>query len=182
MGEKRDKQAEVESFGILVKEHQAAVRAFVVSRIDDPIEAQDIAQKVFLIAFRKLGEWDETRPVRPWLMGIALNEVRNHRRKFRPIVMGSSHEILNLLESKLDTSESCWKEGPVFEALEFCMAKLEEKGRDLLRLRYEEGLEIAEIRTFVGGKHSTITMKLHRLRESLRDCIETRMGKAATHG
>lgn len=178
-GENQD--VELEAFGRLVREHQAAVRAFILSRINDPFEAHDLAQETFLVAFQKIGGIDTSRPIRPWLVGIALNLVRNHLRKHRAQPVGNGDEIIALLESKIETGDSFWKEGPVFDALEHCQEKLEEKARDLLRLRYEEGMEISEIRSSVGGKHSTITMKLHRLREKLRDCIENRMGKTVAH-
>ena len=44
-------KGDFDSFGLLVDEHQAAIRAFVVSRINDPFEAHDIAQEVFWSRF-----------------------------------------------------------------------------------------------------------------------------------
>lgn len=167
---------------MIVDEHQAAIRAFVVSRINDPFEAYDIAQEVFLVAFRKLGKIDADRPIGPWLKGIAAHEIRNHLRKRKAIPAGCSGAITALLDAEIDTAAPEWKEGPVFDALEQCLAKLGEDARDLIRLRYEEGMDIVEIQSSLGGKHSTITMKLHRLREQLRDCIEGNMRKEAAHG
>lgn len=173
---------ELETFGRLVREHQASVRAFILSRMNDPFEAHDLAQETFLVAYRKIGEIDTNRPIRPWLMGIALGLVRNHWRKHRAQPVGIGDEITALLEARIADEKSVWKEGPVFEALEHCEAKLGESARQLLRLRYEEGLEISEIVSSAGAKHSAITMKLHRLREKLRDCIENRLGKAVAYG
>ena len=70
----------------------------------------------------------------------------------------------------------------MFEALEQCESKLEESARQHLSLRCEEGLEIAEIVSLVGAKHSAIAMNPHRLRERLRACIENRMRKAVAYG
>ena len=71
--------------------------------------------------------------------------------------------------------------GDAFDALRGCLGKLGENARQLIRLRYEEGQGIAEIRKSVGGKHSALTMKLHRLRDRLRSCIEDQM-KEVPHG
>ena len=173
----------MEAFGLLVDEHQAAIRAFVISKIHDPFEAHDIAQDVFLIAFRKLDKIDVDRPIRPWLRGIAAHEIRNHLRKRKATPIGSSGEISELLDAEIDAHSPAWKEGPVFVALDTCLARLGDGARDLLRQRYEEGLDIAEIQTSTGGKHSAITMKLHRLREKLRECIEAQIGEEGTaHG
>ena len=39
-------------FEQIVAAHEAAVRAFVAVRIDDPFEAHDLAQEVFLLLWR----------------------------------------------------------------------------------------------------------------------------------
>lgn len=169
----------LEAFGLLVEEHQGAVRAFVTARIDDPFEAQDLAQEVFLIAHRKLTTIDTSQPIRPWLFGIAGNLVRNHRRKRRATPVGGTNEaVLDLLDAEVETLGRSWQESAIGHALETCLSKLGEASRNLIRQRYEEGLGIAEIRGMSGGKHSAITMKLHRIRERLRNCIEGRMKEA----
>lgn len=171
---------DLDNFEALVNEHQAAVRSFIISRLDDPFEAYDLAQETFLVAFRRICEIDTTRPLRPWLFGIALNQVRNHQRKHRALPTGSSQEIEALLQAKIDSQPK--REASIFESLEFCLGKLDEGRRNLLRLRYEEGRDISEITESQGGKHSTITMKLHRIREQLRLCIETENAKFSPHG
>lgn len=173
---KNNPEPDIAFFEALVKEHQAAVRSFIVSRLDDPFEAYDLAQETFLVAFRSLDELDTDRPIRPWLFGVAHNQVRNHQRKHRAIPTGNSQEIGDLLQAKLDTRPK--QDGEVFDALEICMSKLDDDRRDLLKLRYEEGRDIAEIRESIGGRHSTVTMKLHRIREQLRLCIENQTAKA----
>lgn len=176
------KKGDLEAFGLLVERHQAAIRGFAAARIDDPFEAQDLAQEVFLVAFRRLREIDAERPLRPWLFAIAANLIRNHRRKRKPVPMGgSSEEILALLNREVESLDANWNEGPAFAAMEVCLGKLEGAARELLRLRYEEGMGIAEIGGSIGGKHSTITMKLHRLREQLRSCIEGQV-EGGQHG
>ena len=71
---------DLEAFGQLVERHLAMIRAFVAARIDDPFEAQYIAQETFLIAFRKLPELDQSHSLRPWLWTIAAHLVKNYRR------------------------------------------------------------------------------------------------------
>lgn len=46
-------------------------------------DAEDIAQEVFVTAFRRLPSFDPTRPIRPWLFGIAYRVARGHLRKAR---------------------------------------------------------------------------------------------------
>ena len=39
-------------------------------------DSEDVAQEVFLRVFRSLGKWDQDRPLRPWVMTIAVNRCR----------------------------------------------------------------------------------------------------------
>lgn len=48
----------------------------------------------------------------------------------------------------------------------------------MLRMRYEEDLPLAEIGARLNRKHSALTMALHRLRQSLRDCVEQQLTEA----
>jgi len=45
-----------------------------------PSDLEDMAHDVFLVAWRRMSEYDATRPVRPWLFGIAVRVLANHRR------------------------------------------------------------------------------------------------------
>jgi RNA polymerase sigma-70 factor (ECF subfamily) len=49
-------------------------------------DLEDLTQEVFLVVFRRLGDYDPARPLRPWLFGIAYREAQNHRRRQRPVV------------------------------------------------------------------------------------------------
>ena len=39
-------------------------------------DAEDVAQEVFVRAFRHLEHWDQERPLKPWLLMIAVNRCR----------------------------------------------------------------------------------------------------------
>jgi RNA polymerase sigma-70 factor (ECF subfamily) len=44
-------------------------------------DAEDAAQEVFATAYRRIGDFDPARPVRPWLFGIAFRAVVGQRRR-----------------------------------------------------------------------------------------------------
>lgn len=167
----------LEAFGQIVAAHEPAVRAFIAVRLDDAFEAHDLAQEVFLLLWRKLGEVDAEQPLRPWLLGVAANLVRQYRRKGRATPVGGNDAVLELLNERVDGDQGLV--GPAFTALECCLAKLGEGARQLIEWRYAEGLEIREIRERAGGGHSAVTMKLHRLRVLLLECIRAEMKEVA---
>ncbi len=163
-------------FEQIVAVHEAAVRAFVAVRIDDPFEAHDLAQEVFLLLWQKLGEIDLAKPLRPWLLAVATNLVRQHRRKGRATPVGND-VVLELLDDRLDEGDAL--EGPVLPALEHCLGQLDDAARQLIRWRYTDGLGIREICGRTGSAHSSVTMKLHRMRSLLFDCIQVRVQEAS---
>lgn len=46
-----------------------------------PQDLEDVAHEVFLVVHRRLGDYDRTRPLRPWLFGIAYRVASEHRRR-----------------------------------------------------------------------------------------------------
>lgn len=71
------------SFGELFEQHAREIYRFCFRRIADGSAAEDLTQVVFLEAWRRRDVAPEPSAVRPWLYGVALNVVRNHRRSLR---------------------------------------------------------------------------------------------------
>ena len=70
-------------FHAVVDRHFDAVAAFLARRVG-PDVAEDLAQEVFVTAFRKRAKFDSRyESARPWLLGIATRAVARHRRAER---------------------------------------------------------------------------------------------------
>src|SRR3954469_25526812 len=70
-------------FHAVVDRHFDAVAAFLARRVG-PDTAEDLAQEVFVTAFRKRHRFDPAfESARPWLLGIANRAVAGHRRAER---------------------------------------------------------------------------------------------------
>src|SRR5688572_3652934 len=78
----RAKAGDREAFSQLVRLHQAVVRAYVSAHVRAAETADDLAQEVFLRAFRRLDAFQlpESGSMRPWLLGIARNLLLEHLR------------------------------------------------------------------------------------------------------
>lgn len=70
---KRAQSGDIDAFGVLVRAHQSAVFNVAYRMIGSRHDAEDVAQEVFLRAFRAFGRFDPERPLRPWLKRIASN-------------------------------------------------------------------------------------------------------------
>ncbi len=169
------KAGDVSAFSQLVLRHQAGVRAYLAVRLDDPHEAEDLSQEVFLLAFRRLNDFDAARPLGPWLRGIACNMLRNHLRKRRPSGVDTLEELQMLMDQHIAEVHESGQETDLANALTECLAQLDTPSRQLVQARYANDEDIAVICSRFGKRHSAITMQLHRIRLQLRSCIEQRI-------
>lgn len=166
------------AFDALVGRHHRRVRACLVARMSDPHEAEDLAQEVFVTAYRKFADYDPDRPLAPWLRRIALNLLRNHWRKFRAEAVGGNAELAALLDRRIEADCTAAREPLLHAALRDCLEDIDGPARDLLHRRYGEEESVRELSDRLQRGYSAITMQLHRLRELLADCI----GRKVRHG
>jgi RNA polymerase sigma-70 factor, ECF subfamily len=167
---------DVEAFSELVRVHHQGVHAYLVVRMSGAHDADDLAQEVFVTAFRRLSDFDPERPLAPWLRSIALNLLRNHRRKFRPESVGGNEELQALLEAQIESGLAAGNECGRLTALRECLECLEGPVRKLLMAHYGEGVSLRELASQSGRGYSAVAMQIHRVRELLASCIESRLG------
>ena len=169
------RQHDREAFARLVERHSRGVLVFLTVRMSNFAEAEDLAQETFLVAWRRIRDFDPMAPVGPWLRGIARHLLQNHWRKHRAEAIGGAAE-LELLVREGDESEADWAQQPeVLDALRNCLGRLESTSQLLVRERYEEGATIDDLAARMQRKASALTMHLHRIRQTLRACIEQRL-------
>jgi RNA polymerase sigma-70 factor, ECF subfamily len=175
----RAQAGDLDAFSELVKQYQGNVRACLAVRLSNRHEAEDLAQETFITAYRKLSEFDSEKAFGPWVRGIAFNLLRNYWRKHKATPVGGAAELDILIDEEIGLHYSEKNESDNLAALKFCVKKLDEKMMELLNLHYHEGLSVKELTAKLDIKHSTMTMRLHRMRDQLRKCINENAGSCA---
>ena len=66
----------IEPAGFQFGRFQAEVFGLCVRLLHHRHDAEDVTQEVFLRVFRSLHRWDSARPLKTWVMGIAVNRCR----------------------------------------------------------------------------------------------------------
>ena len=160
------------SFEELVEGFAGRIRAFLAVRLRDPATVDDLAQEVFLTAYRKWSTFNPTRPPYPWLRGIAVNLLRNERRKSRP----------DPLSCVVDAVAKRWEErgdlDPI-EALRSCLERLASRSARLVDARYVRAVSIQDLAEQEGKTCRAMSMELVRVRKKLAACIQARIGEQA---
>lgn len=98
----REMPVEKPEFDTLVKNYEVFIRAFILKRMWDDSEVDDIYQITLLEAFKSYGNFRNESHPRTWMCGIALKVLSNHYRKklqSRKILM---EDITSVKESDFD--------------------------------------------------------------------------------
>ena len=162
----------------LVDKYQTRLRAFLFSRTHVREDAEDLAQEVFLVAFRNFEQYDPSRPEWPWLVGIARNKLREYwRQKAREPATDPLDEFIISEESARSQRESSTAaESERYRLMEDCLDRLGPEARTLMKRIYDEGLKTGEVADELKRKGGAIRMSLHRIRIWLERCVERAMG------
>ncbi|WP_232056411.1 RNA polymerase sigma factor [Tuwongella immobilis] len=124
-------------------------------------DAEDVTQEVFLRIFRSLHRWDSTRPLRPWVMGIAINRCRTWLAQ-----RGKRPELLDYLqETPARSQEDDSRE--LAQELQRALGNLRPDYRLVFVLFHEQRRSYDEISQLVDRPVGTIKTWLHRARLEL---------------
>lgn len=180
---KGDRQA----YAMLVEEYKSPIYNLAYRMTENSEDAADLAQETFLRSFNQLSRYDTKRSFYTWLYTISLNLIRNHLKKtsrhrradFRQGEMASgvvdADEKKSILQEFADGDE--WRKERE-EELESCLRELSTELRELLILRFYQGISFEAIAEITGLSTSAIKMRVYRGLEKLRECI----GKNVTSG
>jgi RNA polymerase sigma factor (sigma-70 family) len=161
--------AEPDLFTAVFDRHSAEILRYTYARLG-PELAEDVTAETFLAAFQARSRYDGAWPdARPWLYGIAVRQIRRHRRV--------EARRLRLLQSALadgpaeDHSERAAERvtaarlGP---RLAEVVTALPRQDRELLLLVAWADLSYAEAAAAVGTTTSAVKARLHRIRVRMR--------------
>ena len=159
------------AYGELVRRHQSAVRALLRRLTSgEHALADDLAQETFLAAHRSLPRFRGDAAFSTWLLGIACQLWRNHRRRTRPTVEWDETTALHASASSTSATETPdpTPELDLRHDLSAALARLPEEERAALHLCYAEGLTHAEAAEALGTPLGTVKTHVNRAKEKLR--------------
>ena len=149
------------------------IRAYIAGMGVPMDTIDDLAQEVYLEFYKGGGRRPgDVEPIR-WLKGIARNLCLNYFRKNKRKAEQQLEAVAVLLE-KLSCPLDLIREP---EILDDCLEKLPNRSRELIALRYEEGMESAAIGKRLGLSPEAVRITLLRIRSVLRDCLGRRFAQ-----
>ena len=176
-------QGSDEAYEILIQRYQQPVYSLVCRLMNDPGDAPDIVQEVFLKVFRNIGSFRGNSSLKTWIYRIAVNEAYNHRRWFcrhqrQEVALGSEEETASYAGGMADPGRSPFEQAADHETralVEQALEKLNPKFRAAVVLRDIEDLNYEDIATVLDVSLGTVKSRILRGREALRKILEGRL-------
>ena len=176
-----------QAFAQLIDRYHQPLYSLIARSLQDPADAADITQEVFLKVFRSIGGFHGEASLRTWLYRIALREASNQRRwwlrhKHREIALDAptsclrcaaeaAGEAQSLISTLADGGPSPFDQAAqqeVRERVEAALRQVPEAFRAVVVLREIEGFAYEEIADILQVNLGTVKSRLMRGRAALR--------------
>lgn len=149
-------------FESMLREHYFSVRRFVLFKISQSEDAEDVLQNVLLAAYHQRHTLRDASAFRAWLIGIARHQVQDYyRQKARQPEIPLEH----VAEDKLSYSRT--GKGVIY-AVEDTLEKLKVVDQQILYLYYWKQLPQEDIAKRLDIPLGTVKSRLHTARQHFR--------------
>jgi RNA polymerase sigma factor (sigma-70 family) len=162
-------------FALLFDRHAPAVHRYVASRARHS-DVDDVVFETFLTAFRKRTRYDrEFDDAQPWLLGIATNVLRHHRRS-EGRRLTRLRAVAHSPQPEIDPAESvagAFDNASEIDRVAHSLARLDDRYREVHQLAASADLTYEEIARALGIPIGTVRSRLARGRHRLRELLDT---------
>jgi RNA polymerase sigma-70 factor (ECF subfamily) len=152
-----------EDFRVLVHRYQKPLFSYLAGRLQNHLQAEEATQESFVRAFLYLKKLRKPGSFYSWLLGIA---GRVAQEQFRDLA--KRQKDCEVTENIMADAADHGREYPLEEAI----AALPESHRQVVVLRYYEGLSCQEVATRLDMPLGTVTKTLSRAYALLRKELE----------
>lgn len=174
-----------EAFAWLIAQFNQPVYSLVYRILDDPTDAADTTQEIFIKVFRGIRNFNADSSLKTWIYRIALHEASNHRRwwfrhkhretSIEPSVESDEYSTLGAKDTLTDTGKSPLEnvyDEELRARVEAELQALAEPYRTTVILRDIEDLSYEQIAEVMETSLGTVKSRLVRGREALRKRLE----------
>lgn len=168
----RLRSGDAEVIARLVERYQHRLYRYLLRLVSNPSTAEDLFQQTWLRVMERIQYYDPKRSFEGWLFAVAHNLAIDHLRRRQPESLDeplpSGETPLDLTQSKspgaLELFLSKERAGHVAEAV----SELPFAFREVITLRFEEGMKLEEIAAVLALPMGTVKTRLHRALKALR--------------
>jgi RNA polymerase sigma-70 factor (ECF subfamily) len=158
----------------LVRLYGDAVLGFCLRMLVDRALAEDVAQQVFLEAYRDLERFEGRASPLAWLFGIAnhrcLDAVKHQQRRSK-LIENNEQAVGEFQDPGAGPLEHA-DDVRLAAALEECLKRLSPDVRATVLLRFQTEATYEELAALLGANADTLQVRVARALRGLRKCLE----------
>ena len=169
-----------DAFDILLRRHQDRIFNYILRIVKNEDIANDIFQDTFVKAITTIrqGRYSEHGKFPAWISRIAHNLIIDYYRQEKSENLQSSDltdvDILNRKELCEDTIEDILISDQIREDVKYLISELPELQREVLKMRYYQGLSFKEIAELTGVSINTALGRMRYAILNLRRIAQER--------
>jgi RNA polymerase sigma-70 factor (ECF subfamily) len=163
------------AFHELVEMYQERVAYYIQRMVRDWHQSRDLMQQVWLDVFRTLAKLQSPEAFRAWLYRIAHDRVVTFIRRQRVEADARERLAVNVVETDQ------WNDLDLLDNAELVHAALDQLSvthREIMTLRFLEGMDVLEIARVMQCSEGTAKSRLHYAKSAMRRIIEEEQGHA----
>ncbi|MHC4780519.1 MAG: RNA polymerase sigma factor [Planctomycetota bacterium] len=154
--------------------HGKAVFNFIKRFIGDPEASRDVFQETLLAALKSLSGFDRTRPLLPWLLGIAVHRCREERRRRRTVSLEDA--LPDGSASGGDTPEELAARREAAAKVANAVASLDDAHRAVFLFRIYQAFTYGQIGEILNISEGTAKSRMHYAMYNVRKLLKASPG------
>jgi RNA polymerase sigma-70 factor (ECF subfamily) len=165
---KRVIEGNTSEYTFIIEKYKNMVFTIAMRITGNNEDAEEVAQDVFLNAYRGLREFKGSSKFSTWLYRITYNQAISRTRKKQLVTssLDNPENSIHEIYGEEDTGLSRLDDIPL-EYLKKALGKLDEIDRTILTLYYQDDCSVKEISKITGLTSSNVKVKLFRSRKKL---------------
>lgn len=160
-----------DAFSILYRRHLQRVYSYLLSRVGNVQDAQDLTAKTFVSALQSIAQYQPQGRFVAWLLGIAKHKLNDHFRVHLPLV------DLDVIEADIPAGMPTVEDAVIqrldMQEVTLIFNKLNPERAEALRLRYFADLKIREVADVMHKSDSAVKMLIARGLNDIRQILGT---------
>jgi RNA polymerase sigma-70 factor (ECF subfamily) len=181
----RHSRGDAQAFEQLLSAYRGFVTTFLWRYGVERQHRDDLFQEIFLRIHQSASRYRPSQALRPWIVTIVLNAVRNHRRdQFRKTRFFSFIRTTGKYQEPADQNpgaEQMLENQSTLDWLEARIKKLPDRQRETLVLFTMKGLKLKDIARVMGAPENTVKTYLRRARLALAEDLRRREAAEANN-
>ena len=152
--------------------HKERVFRFLLRRVDNEANAEDLLSEVFIEIWRNAGRFEARSEVSTWLLAIARNKAVSTLRRRAPDE--ADEQELECIEDPADGPEAALQNSERSKLLRDCLGKLSPAHREIIDLIYYHGRTIDDAARIIGIPLNTVKTRMFHARKRIGEMLAAR--------